>query len=308
VRGRSPLLSVVVVAFNMERELPRTLYSLSRLYQRDVEALTYEVIVVDNGSTVPPTDASIAGLAGDYRVLRMPDPNESPARAANFGASQCRGRYICVILDGARVVTPGTISGGMRALSLDDRAAVVTLSWHLGPDHQSKSVPGGYDAEQEDTLLADVSWTSDGYRLFEIASLAQCNPEGWFGPLNESCCTFMRRQLYSELGGFDEAFDAPGGGLVNLDFFCRLCELPKVLLVALLGEGTFHQVHGGIATNTPDPPFSDWADQYESLRGRAYEPPGAERVFLGSLRPSARRFLHRSIGSGNEQAPRSERQ
>jgi len=43
-------LSVVIVAYNMERELPRTLQALAPSYQVDGERLDYEVIVVDNGS------------------------------------------------------------------------------------------------------------------------------------------------------------------------------------------------------------------------------------------------------------------
>ena len=43
-------LSVVVVFYNMRREAARTLHSLSRAYQRDIDGLDYEVIVVENGS------------------------------------------------------------------------------------------------------------------------------------------------------------------------------------------------------------------------------------------------------------------
>src|SRR4029453_5975812 len=43
-------LSVVVVFYNMRREAARTLHSLSRSYQRDVQDLDYEVLVIDNGS------------------------------------------------------------------------------------------------------------------------------------------------------------------------------------------------------------------------------------------------------------------
>ena len=43
-------LSVVVVFYNMKREAERTLRSLSRAYQDDIEDLDYEVIVVENGS------------------------------------------------------------------------------------------------------------------------------------------------------------------------------------------------------------------------------------------------------------------
>ena len=43
-------LSVIVVFYNMRREAARTLHSLSRSYQRGIDELAYEVIVVENGS------------------------------------------------------------------------------------------------------------------------------------------------------------------------------------------------------------------------------------------------------------------
>ena len=51
-RWRRPkkTLSVVVVVYNIPREAPRTLFSLSADYQRHIAPEDYEVIVVDNGS------------------------------------------------------------------------------------------------------------------------------------------------------------------------------------------------------------------------------------------------------------------
>lgn len=46
-----PRISVVIVAFDMARQLGRTLHSLSPAMQNGIRAEDYEVIVVDNGST-----------------------------------------------------------------------------------------------------------------------------------------------------------------------------------------------------------------------------------------------------------------
>ena len=58
----------------------------------------------------------------------------------------------------------------------------------------------------------------------------------------------MRENLWNVLGGFDERFRSPGGGFVNLDTLSRAVALPGITAITLLGEGAFHQVHGGIAT------------------------------------------------------------
>ena len=58
--GSQPVLSIVVVVFNMAREAKRTLHSLSASYQIGVSESEYEIVVVDNGSTPPfgPPDGS----------------------------------------------------------------------------------------------------------------------------------------------------------------------------------------------------------------------------------------------------------
>jgi len=46
-------LSIVVIFHNMRREAQRTLHSLSKAYQRNVDDLDYEVIAIDNASERP---------------------------------------------------------------------------------------------------------------------------------------------------------------------------------------------------------------------------------------------------------------
>lgn len=287
LRRARPSLSIVVVTFEMRREAPRTVRSLSPAYQRGVSEADYEIIVVDNGSTDPLTDAELRTLAPNTRLHVMHDPGPSPAAAVNAGVAMAQSDLVGVILDGARMVTPGVVAHALLGLRLHARALVTTLAWHLGPDHQSRSILQGYDQRAEDMLLESIGWPDDGYRLFEIAALAGSNPAGWFLPLAESCCLFLRRSLYEDLGGYDERFDLPGGGAVNLDTFVRACELPGTELVVLLGEGSFHQVHGGVASNaTAGVPQEFW-EQYERLRGRPFTVPEKKRTYLGTVPPQA---------------------
>ena len=63
---------------------------------------------------------------------------------------------------------------------------------------------------------------------------------------------FVPRALLEQVGGFDESFSMPGGGYANLELYERLGSSPDVTVVTILGEGSFHQVHGGTTTNQPD--------------------------------------------------------
>ena len=274
---------------DMAREAPRTLYSLSAGYQRHIDAGDYEVIVIDNGSAIPLDAAVTDGLAGHFRVLRLDDASPSPARAINRGLAEARGEIVAVMIDGARIATPGLLHFARHGARLYDNAVVATLGWYLGCDLQGWAIERGYDRSREDALLRSIDWPSDGYRLFEIGTMDESSVDGWFRPIGESNALVMRREMWAALGGADERFDAPGGGLINLDTFRRALELPGAELVIVLGEGTFHQLHGGISTNSVPgeriPNWRRWSSEYAAIREQPYEIKRPERppAYVGTL-------------------------
>jgi glycosyltransferase involved in cell wall biosynthesis len=288
-----PELSIVIVAYDMARELPRTVYSLSRRYQREIEDLEFEIVVVDNGSPVPVDRLAIERISPEVRVVRMDGLGVSPATAVNRAVDATSGRFVGVVLDGARLVTPGVLALARSALRADPDALVTTFAWHLGPQHQTLSQRSGYSREVEDGMLQSIEWPNEGYRLFEIAALAYANPLGWFGPINESCCTLLSRESFVALAGYEESFTSPGGGFVNLDFFSRANAREKSRPIVLLGEGSFHQFHGGVATNAVDPGKVDQIirSEYERVRGQPYVQPQVDPLYIGRVPMSAKRWI-----------------
>ncbi len=89
--------------------------------------------------------------------------------------------------------------------------------------------------------------------------------------------------MWEELSGFDEAFGSPGGGLVNIDALARALTLPDVVPVLMVGEGTFHQVHGGATTNRElsDERWKELYGEYLEVRGAPFEMPDADPLFVG---------------------------
>ncbi|WP_445492912.1 glycosyltransferase [Rhodopseudomonas sp. RCAM05734] len=277
LNSRRPQVSIVVVVYNIPRESRRTLLSLCARYQRHIAAHEYEVLVVDNGST-PPVDPEMVRSCGDnFRLIRIKDASSSPAMAANRGIAEARGEYIGVMVDGARIASPGLVHFARSGARMFERSIVGALGWYLGRDYQRFGVLAGYDHAQEDQLLDSISWPNDGYRLFEIATMDESSVDGWLSTIAELNALFASRATWQLLGGLDEKFDLPGGGLVNLDTFRRAVELPDARLVLMLGEGTFHRLHGGVATNSaPDKARTNWdlwAGQYEQIRSRPYALP-----------------------------------
>jgi hypothetical protein len=295
-------LSVIVVFHDMAREAVRTLHTLSAAYQRGVTATDYEVIALDAGSS-PPLSAELVTAHGpNFRLVRAAR-SPSPAAAVNAAALDAAGDAIAVCIDGARMLSPGVIGGLLAGLRMFPNPVVATLAWHLGPKLQNDSVLEGYDQAAEDRLLEMVDWRGDGYELFRISVLAGSSAYGWFRPIGESNCLAVPRAAWDAIGGLDERFQSAGGGLVNLDFYRQACERASDL-VMLLGEGTFHQFHGGVATNVPRDrhPFETFHSEYVAIRGGSFAPPTREAVFLGKVPPQAFPFLAHSAATAIELA------
>jgi cephalosporin hydroxylase len=282
-------LTVVVVFYNMRREAARTLHSLSRAYQRDVEDLDYEVLVVENGSSPDQALGAdyVRSFGPEFRYLDMGDDAEpSPVAALNAGIAKSRGRAFALMIDGAHVLTPGVLHYGMLGLRTYEPAIVGTQQWYVGPGQQGDVIEDGYDTELEDQLLDDIAWPTDGYRLFDIGHFV--GDRDWLDGLWESNCLFVPRSLLAQSGTYERAFDVPGGSYANLEIYERLGATPGVTAVTVLGEGSFHQSHGGTTTNQPDIAernrrIASYAAEYAELRGRPFKGLDKQMHFVGSM-------------------------
>lgn len=288
------LLSIVLVNFNMARELPRTLFTLQPPYQQNIRADEVEIIVVDNGSTQP---VIVPPGIENIRLLCVENATHSPVAAINMGLANASTDFIGVMIDGARMVSPQLLHFALVAKQLHSRAIISTLGFHLGKEVQTQSVRKGYCQEVEDRLLESVPWRDNGYELFNISVFANSSRDGWFLPIAESNALFMPKTMWHELDGVDMRFQTPGGGLVNLDTYARACALADTKLVTILGEGTFHQVHGGIATNQQraDATWTLYHAEYMSIRGHPFTRPQKIPLHVGAIRKEHKKSLELSL-------------
>jgi len=289
-------LSIVVIGFDMKRELPRTVLSLLPPYQRGVRQDEVEIIVVDNGSAEPVCRDWFSPDA-DIRVVRVEGGGVSPCRAINEGARLARAEHIAVVIDGARMASPGLVNTALTAAAIHPRSFVATLGFHLGPKVQQVSVTEGYSREIEDGLLASIDWPRDGYRLFEICAVGGSYNSGVLMVPPETTFFVVKTSTFQAMGGYDERFIQLGGGIASFDFFRRALETAGEGVVMLVGEGTFHQLHYGATTQAGgigrklDGDLSLWdmyVREYEQIIGRPLAFPTQVPLLFG-------RVTHREV-------------
>lgn len=268
-------LSIIINTYDMQREAPRTLQSALPPLQKAVSGVDYEVIVIDNGAEPALSLAGVDFGGVEVRLFRVPSETSHPSPV--FAINDCisrmaNGRFVLVCIDGARLFSPYLVRRTLDALNLAPNAFTYVGSRHLGHEVQMKSVQNGYDQDQEDELLRSVNWTQDLDHLNEISVWAGAHSYRNAFTQNESNAFAFQRTLWQEIGEYNTGFVKPGGGLCNLEIFKRLVERPNAQNILLLGEATFHQVHGGAATSNSRY-FSASLGEYQKATGSGYQLP-----------------------------------
>lgn len=294
------MLSIVVNFFNNRREARNALYSMTRKYQMGSKDLPYEVIVVDHGSTEPLDAEDVQSYGAEFKYRYVPTTAVSPAQAINDACRDAAGDILMVIIDGAHILSPGIFLRYAEAFRLFSSPFVIVPAMHLGPKIQNASVLEGYNQVVEDGLLEQSGWRENGYRLYTISRDFADSGRGWFGFPYESNCFAMRKADYLSVGGYDPRFELPGGGLVNLDFYNRAVSTPDLHLVSVLGESTFHQFHGGVATNATaaQHPWRKFAEDYTRIRGTPFRQVLRKAYFMGTVPQEALSITRSSMEQG----------
>lgn len=297
----APLLSIIVIVYDMPRQAMNTLYSLSAAYQRDIDPEDYEVVVVENSSSRMLDPDAVEACEGQFRYLRRNEPGVSPAAAINSSFAEARGSCIGLMIDGARLVTPGLLHHVLAANRITKDAVVVAPGYHLGQHEHQLHATHGHTEVTEEALLKSIEWKRNGYGLFSIACLSGANPRGIFHPFMECNCMFLPEWVFRDIGQADERFDLPGGGALNLAIYRRAALHPATKLFVLPGEGSFHQFHGGVTTSeVPDRKvlLGRINQQLDELLGCHFTAPTVQPILLGTVAPEALPQLGFSVEQG----------
>ncbi len=186
----NPTISAIIPAFEAADVLPHCLQALSA---QDAPESSYEVIVVDDGSS-----ESIAGLVPDAMTLVRHDHNRGAAAARNSGAASARGR-ILLFIDADLIAHEHLISATSELFEEEGRVAAT----------------GCYDpspANEGRFARYKALWTWHCWQRSAGASRESTHLQGAMAAVS--------REVFEQLGGFDERYR--GGNVEDYEISQRL--------------------------------------------------------------------------------------
>ncbi|MFP4216370.1 MAG: glycosyltransferase family 2 protein [Phycisphaerae bacterium] len=186
-------VSVLIVSYNT-REM--TLDSIRSVYEQTTEG-TFEVIVVDNGSS----DGSAEAIARDFphvKLIRRPD-NPGFAAGNNLAAKEACGRYLLLLNPDTRVM-----GGAIDKLLACARRLSDGGAWGGVCVLNNGDVDPG-SRQMEPTLKGRLK-ALVGRDEQRAARHPRDHCFEGVVPVLEGAFMMVRRDLWQQLGGFDESF------------------------------------------------------------------------------------------------------
>ena len=190
-----PTVSVIVAHYRQPEQLARTLHALRR---QDHPQDRLQVIVADDGSPDAPS------VPEGVLLVRQDDEGFRLAAARNLGAAAATGEMI-VFLDADTTPEPTFISELVRLPALAPDCVTVGRRRHA----HLTGLAASDDIERvaPERELASPAWLAEAYRASRNLLDADDRSYRYVIGAVLACS----RQLFDEVGGFDESFTAYGG-------------------------------------------------------------------------------------------------
>lgn len=228
-------VAVVIPHYEQPSQLALVLRAIEL---QDFPAEFVEVVVADDGSTVAP---DVTASRRNVTVVRQEDRGFRAAAARNLGAAATTAEVLC-FLDADTVPEPGYLRHLTRLPARLPDAVVVGRRRHADlscwrPD----MLEDWWSGTTVQPVLAEPRWLRDAYDV--SADLLHVDQRSYRHVISAvMCCS---RELFDDIGGFDESFCGYGGE--DWEFAHR----------AVVGGAVLHHARQAVAWH--DGP--DWADR-----------------------------------------------
>lgn len=183
-------VSVIIPNYNRQKPVLRALMSLRR---QTLPADQYEVIVVDDGSTIDTSEIGRQQFPFSFQFLRK--QNEGATIARNYGVEHSQGEVL-VFIDDDITISPGTLAALADACRQNEK--VVAMGTLVS---RSDGAPSLFT--QDALALANEGIVGDGSAPDEFRHFSHCNTQ----------LLAVRRDHFFDLGMLQD----PTGGWPNWD-------------------------------------------------------------------------------------------
>ncbi len=181
--------SIIIPAFNEERHIAACLKAIADLdYPRE----SINIWVVDNGST----DRTVE-IAKGFRVNVLRDSTKNVSGLRNFGAEHARGDVLAFV-DADCLVARDWLKNAVQYMDKVDMAA-----WGAPP-----------------VLPEESTWVQRTWSLVRLKE-KEVQEVDWLESMN----LFVRKELFTKVGGFDESLVT----CEDVDFCYRLLPFGKII-------------------------------------------------------------------------------
>ena len=204
-----PLVSIIIPAKDNVFDTKRCISSIFQKSTYD----NYEIILMDNGSAQPETEAYENEISKDHRVKVVHDDGSfNYSRINNEAVKQSRGKYIVLLNNDTEVITLDWIEELLMYAQRSDVGAVGAKLYYPDKTIQHAGIVIGLGAHR-----------TAGHTHYKVAS----NNLGYMGRLCYTqdvsavtgACLMVKRSDWDDVGGLDESFEV---SLNDVDFCLKL--------------------------------------------------------------------------------------
>ncbi|ARV61765.1 family 2 glycosyl transferase [Nostocales cyanobacterium HT-58-2] len=226
MKTASPLVSVIIPAYNAEAFIGRTLKSvLSQTYKN------IEVLIVDDGSQDRTVEIVESFTQKDSRVILLKQPNSGVAAARNLAIEKSRGEYISPI-DADDIWYPTKLEKQVQCMLESDLSVGLVYAWSAFID-------------EEDTIIGEYA----SFYYLNIPSI-----EGYVYPamlfvnlIGNASVPLIRRECFDKVGLYNCNLRKQNAqGCEDWDIYLRIAEVYQFRVVQEFLIG-YRQVIGSMS-------------------------------------------------------------